>query len=145
MACETENTIIDGTEYVCTQFPAIPSMKYKLKVLKVLGPVIGEIIPMLGKDKDDNSQLSGISNAIEKLFSTSSPDDIVDLVVEILTAGTVICDKKPMTRPAFEETYSGDRMLEAYKAFAFVLKVNYRGFFKGQKAKELLAKVEAQV
>ncbi len=144
MACETENTIIEGTEYTCTQFPAIQSMKFKLKVLKVLGPVISEIIPMLGKD-DDGDQLRSISGAIEKLFATSSPDEIIDLMVEILTTGNTKRDGHRLTVSLFEQTYSGDTMLEAYKAFAFILKVNYKGFFKGQKAKELLAKVEAKV
>tara|TARA_R110000744_G_C19249323_1_gene550096 strand:+ start:31 stop:465 length:435 start_codon:yes stop_codon:yes gene_type:complete len=144
MACETEDTIIEGTEYVCTQFPAIQSMKFKLKVLKVLGPVISEIIPMLGK-KDNGDQLTSISGAIEKLFNVSSPDEIIDLMVEMLTTGNTKRDGQRLTVSLFEQTYSGDTMLEAYKAFAFVLKVNYKGFFKGQKGKELLAKVEAQV
>ncbi len=142
MACETENTIIEGTEYVCTQFPAIQSMKFKLKVLKVLGPIISEIIPMLGK-KDNIDQLTSMSGAIEKLFDVSSPDEIIDLMVEMLTTGNTKRDGNRLTVSLFEQTYSGDSMLEAYKAFAFVLKVNYKGFFKGQKGKELLAKVEA--
>ena len=141
MACETENTTINGTEYVCTQFPAIQSMKFKLRVLKVLGPVITEIIPMIGNDKT-NDQLKSISDAIEKLFLTSSPDEIIDLMVEMLTTGNTKRDGERLTKSLFEQTYSGDLMLEAYKAFAFVLKVNYKGFFKGQKGKDLLTKVE---
>lgn len=142
MACETENTFINDIEYTCTQYPAIQSMKYKLKVLKILGPVIGEIIPIITNKKDDENQLDIISGAIEKLFQSASPDQIVDLIVEMLTTGNTKRDGARMTMSLFEQTYSGDTMLEAYKAFAFVLRVNYKGFFKGQKAKELLTKVE---
>lgn len=142
MACNTEELEINDVQYVCTQYPAIQGMKFKLKVLKTLGPVITEIIPMIGKDAEDGDQLSAISNVIEKLFQISSPDEIVDLIVEMMTTGNVKREGKRITEALFTEQFSGDNMMEVYKVFAFVLKVNYKGFFKGQKAKELLAQVD---
>lgn len=140
MACNTEETVINDISYICTQYPASTGMIYKFKLTKILGPAIAEILPLLSSKEKDQTKL--ISGLINKLFENSEPEDIVKIVIDMLTSGHVRRDSKRIDKSLFEQVFSGDDMMEAYKVFAFVLKTNYAGFFKGQKGKELLAKAE---
>jgi len=148
MSCKVENTTINDVAYSCTQYPAVEALTFKLKVIKVLGPAIGSIIPALSKsDDEDNStnQLSALTNGIEKLFESASPEEIIKLMVDMLTTGHTKRDGKRLTESLFNEVYSGDNLSEAYKAFIWVLRVNYSAFFKGKGATDLLAKMEGKL
>lgn len=140
MGCKTETTEISGIEYTCTQYSAFDGMKYKMRVVKVIGPAISKLLPAL-KD-GDNGQLEAVSNAVSSLFNAASPDEIVELIKEMLTNGNVRIGGEPINESKLIAQFSGDNLVDIYKLFIFVLRVNYAGFFKGQKAGELLTKVE---
>lgn len=145
MSCKTENTTIDGTDYVTTQYPAIMGMEFKMEVLKVLGPAITEILPAFVKRTDnDIDQVALLGHAIDKMFSTAQPKDVVALIVRMLTTGHTFRDGKPLNETEFNQVFAGDDMISVYKVFAFVLRTNYANFLSSQKLGDLLAKVESR-
>lgn len=146
MSCKTEETQINDKLYVCTQFPAIKGMEFKLRLVKVLGPVIGEILPALKdlKSKDSEKQLKLVSSALIKLFESAEPSDIISLMVDMMTGGLLKCEGERITASKYDQMYAGDNMPEAYKVFIFVIRTNYAGFLKGQGG-DLLAKAEGHL
>lgn len=143
MTCKTENTNIDGVDYVTTQFPAVMGMEFKMEVLKVLGPAITEVLPaFLKRGEGEADQVAMLGHAIEKMFSIAQPKDVVGLIVRILTTGHTFRDGKPLNEAEFNRVFAGDDMMSAYKVFAFVLRTNYANFLSSQKLGGLLASVE---
>ncbi len=148
MACNTESTEINGRKYTVTQWPAEKALVYKMTLAKVFGPGIATIFGQLNafsgdsEDPDVNAkQTDALAKGLALIFETSSPEEIVHLIKSSII-GTM-CDEGRITESKFTELYSGDNLNEVYKVFMFILKVNYGNFFKGQKAEELLAKVQA--
>lgn len=138
MSCRTETKEISGREYSVRQWSATRSMLMKMKLLESIGPALAVFA-------DSNSAGSiDYSKAISNIFSGSSPEKTVDLIKECILLN-VACDDKKITDSKFEELFGGDDLLNVYKVFAFVLQVNYGGFFKGQLAEGLLAKVKEQL
>jgi len=146
VACKTETTTINEIEYSCRQYSAIIGAKYKLKVIKAFGASLAAIVPAMSGKTDD--QVKALAEAVDKLFKHATPDELIDLLVEMVTSGTVARANEEgklviLTKTTFEQAFGGDDLADMYKVFIFVLRTNYAGFFKGKKAQELLAKAEA--
>lgn len=146
MTCKTENMTIDNVVYVTTQYPAITGMQFKMEILKVLGPAITEVLPAFLKRGEEGAadQVAMLGHAIEKMFSTTKPEEVVSLIVRMLTTGHTFRDGKPITEAVLNEAFAGDDMISIYKLFAFVLRVNYSNFLNSQKLGGLLATEERQ-
>ena len=140
MSCKTESQEIGFREYSVTQWPASKSILMKLRLVKTFGATIailaGEASDKKNKTKDDDTLSKGLST----LFHDSNPDEILTLLKECVIG--VACDGEKITTSSFEALFSGDDLLEVYKVFLFVLKVNYANLMKGQLAENLLAKVK---
>jgi len=133
MSCKTEEKIINEVQYVCTQFPAIQGMKFKMELIAMLGNSLPDIVAMASnKNKSKEEQISSFSHAAQKLFESAPPEKVVDLIVRMLTTGHTKRDGERITESVFNNVYAGDNLSEAYKAFGFIIQVNYKGFFKGQ-------------
>ena len=145
MSCETQTKKINDIDFTCTQYPAKIGAKYKLKLVEIFNAPIVEIIPMFtGKKKKPNEaeQVTMMTNAIKGLFSSASPDEVIDLIWEMLSTGSVRREGEILNEAKIDQYFSGDDLLSVYKVFIFVLRVNYSGLLKGQKAAEILTKVE---
>jgi hypothetical protein len=133
MSCKTEEKTINDADYVCTQFPAILGMQFKMELVSILGKALPDIMQMAAKkDSSNEDKAAALSAAATKLFETAAPEKVVDLIVRMLTTGHTKRNGDRITKSRFDEVYAGDNMSEAYKAFGFVVMVNYKGFFKGQ-------------
>ena len=120
-------------------------MKFKMELIAMLGNTLPDIAAMAAnKDKSQQEQISSFSNAAQKLFESASPEKVVDLIVRMLTSGHTKRDGERLTESTFNSVYAGDNLSEAYKAFGFVIQVNYKGFFKGQGLGRELPKEENQ-
>lgn len=142
MACKTEEKIINESEYVCTQYPASESYLFKLELISVFGSSLPKLVSALKEESSQEQQMEAISSAIKLLFESASPKKIIDLMISMMTSGHLKVDGKRMTKSLFDQHYSGDNMSEGYKAFLFVIRTNYQGFFKGQKGGDFLTKAE---
>ena len=136
MACKTETFVADGVEYSVTQWPAEKAMLMQLKIMKVIGPVFAT----LAAEQDDVGDT--IAAAINSLFSSSSPDEILSIIKESII-GNVAADGRRINAADFTERFSGDSLLNVYLVFAFVVRVNYSAFIRGQLAADMLTKLKA--
>jgi hypothetical protein len=148
MACETFDETINGVQYVTTQWPATKQVLMKLKLVKVFGDALFDIVQgITTKEKNESkrqeAQLKAFQNAIHSLFESSSPEDITGLIREVLTCGATKREGKRITVNEFDSIYNDAGLKEMYLACLFVVKSNYADFFKGQKAEEFLAQVES--
>lgn len=154
MVCKTETTNIaevddEGNEidieYSCTQYPATKGMIFKLKVIEMFGATLTKLLPAMNGEEAD--QIGALGSAVESLFKNKSPEKIIGLITEMICTGSVARNGKKMVggQSAYDQFYSGDNQIAAYKVFLFVLRTNYAGFFKGKKAQDLLAKVGAKL
>lgn len=146
MACETLDEEINGIQYVTTQWPATKAVMMKLKLISVFGDALFEIAQGISGTergaRKDRAQMDAFQKAINTLFKSSSPEDITNLLKEILASGHTKRDGVRITEKSFDEIFNDAGMKEMYMGCLFVIKSNYADFFKGQKAGELLAKVE---
>ena len=146
MACKTDTKEIGEHTYSVTQWPATKAILIKLKLIKTFGATLarisGSALETSDKKKKDNSEndAKAISEGLSLMFQDNSPEEILVLMKEcVLGTG---CDGAKITATSFEELFSGDNLLEVYKVFLFVLRVNYSDLMKGQLADRLLAKVQ---
>lgn len=144
MACRTETKQIGEHEYSVTQWAATRSMLIKFKLAKIFGATLAIIASQSdtskNKKKAAENDARSLAEGLSTLFQDNSPEEIVALLKECIIG--VGCDNEKITASSFEQLFSGDDLLEAYKVFLFVLQVNYANLMKGQLADRLLAKVQ---
>jgi len=142
MSCKTESKQIGDHEFSVTQWPVEKAMLMKFRLAKTFGAPLASIIGNSSDDKNSSDQddALAISQGLSTLFQNSSPEDLVGLIKSCVI-GTG-CDGTRITETSFNELFSGDDMVEVYKVFIFVLRVNYANLFKGQLASRLLAKTQ---
>lgn len=143
MACRTETKQIGNNEYSATQWPAEKSLLMKFRLTKVFGASLSSLLGVVdfkSMSVEDSKLEVALSSAINSLFSSATPEEAVSLIKECIV-GTAIGDTR-ITDTKFNEVFSGDDMMDMYKVFFFVLKVNYGNLFKGQKVGDFLAKVK---
>ena len=144
MACNTETTEIGDHEFSVTQWPAEKAILMKMKLAKTFGSSIGKIASMAlksSKDKaNEGEEAEAFSQAIAMLFESNSPEEVTALIKTAVIG--VACDGTRITETSFNQTFSGDNLMDVYKVFMFVVKVNYGNLLKGQKAEALLARVQ---
>ena len=149
MGCETIDETIGDVTYMTTQWPATKQMIMKLKIAQTFGPSIFKMVGALstkgGKAEKAKVQMDAAEEALATLFNTSSPEKIVGLIQEILVSSNTKRDGTRLTPNNLDTVYNDAGMMEMYKAALFVIKVNFADFFKGQKAGEILAKVEEKL
>ena len=141
MGCKTENTTFGENEYSVTQWPAEKSILMKMKLMRVLGPALVELAQI--NDANDSEQFSIIAKAINSMFATNQPEEVTALLKQCVVG--VGLNGKILTDSQFDPHFSGDNLLECYKVFTFVIRVNYSDLFPGQLANNLLAKMKAKV
>ena len=147
MACNTETTQIGDHEFSVTQWPAEKAILMKMKLAKTFGASIGKIASMAFKSSKikatEGEEAEVLSESISLLFESNSPEEITAFIKTAVIG--VACDGTKITETSFNQTFSGDDLMDVYKVFIFVVKVNYGNLLKGQKAKALLAKVQGSL
>ena len=122
MACKTETEIINGHTYVCTQLDAERALKAQLKLMRIMGEPIIELLSKMEKNGlDDEAAMSSFSKLGKNLDSDEFFKMFVDFTSECMRDGQ---------RVNFVSDFSGN-LLESWKVFIFVLKVNFKDFFSG--------------
>lgn len=142
MTCKTETKTIGERDYSVTQWPAEKSMLMKFRLTEILGPSLAQLAKLKDPSKDID-EFKVFSSALSELFKTNKPQDVVDMIKDTVIG--VAVDSTKMTNSKFDELFSGDDLIECYKVFLFVLKVNYSNLFKGQLVDNLLAKLQTRV
>lgn len=144
MTCNTETKQIGDHEFSVTQWPADKAILMKMKLGKAFGASIGKIasiaLESTKKQTSDSEQAQALSEGIAMLFESNSPEEITKLIKDSVIG--VAVDGTKITETTFNQIFSGDDLMDVYKVFIFVIKVNYGNLLKGQKAEAFLAKVQ---
>ncbi len=147
MACQTETKEIGEHEYSVTQWPADKAMLMKMKLAKTFGASIATIASIaLQSDKkksSDADQAKALSEGIALMFESNTPEEVTTLIKSCVIG--VAMDGTRITETSFNEKFSGDELMDVYKVFIFVIKVNYGNLLKGQKLEGLMARVQDSV
>ena len=143
MACKTETINIGEHECSVTQWPADKSILTKFKLVKIFGSSLTSLVSKFKEKQTDQEQAEMLSDSLSVLFQNNSPEEIFTTMKSCVIG--VAWDNKRITDSSFNEIFSGDDLMEVYKVFLFVLKVNYSNLFKGQLAESFLAKVQGNL
>lgn len=142
MACETETKQIGDHEISVTQWPATKAMTNKFRLAKTFGSTLAIIAAQLNlKGKaTDAKDAEALAKGLSALFDKNNPEDIVKLIKDFVIG--VGCDEERITPTSYEQLFSGDDLIDVYKIFIFVIKVNYANLMKGKLADRFLDKIK---
>jgi hypothetical protein len=140
MGLDQQTQEIDGHKWTVTQFPARPGNKYKVRLAKMVGPGVAELLPALGTMKeivakgakgseglDLGIDLAMVPNVVARIAQHVDEDLFVDTLVELMAFSTR--DDTQITPEHFDLVFAGNDS-ELYKAIWFILKVNYSDFIE---------------
>lgn len=145
MACQTETKEISDREFSVTQWPADKSILMKMRLAKTFGASLAAIIGnSQGGDKSsDSDDAKALSQGLAMLFQANTPEEVTSLIKESVVG--VAMDGTKITESRFNEVFSGDSLMDVYKVFMFVIKVNYGNLLTGQRVEGFLAKVQGSI
>ena len=138
MSCNTETRTIGSEEYSVTQWPAEKALLMKFRLVKIFGSSIAKVGSAITSGKDE---IGSLSEAINDIFLTTKPEDLVELLKDCIILNVAVNGKK-ITQTEFTEMFSGDDLGKVYSIFFFVLQVNYKNFLKGPLASKLVGKAQ---
>jgi len=143
MSCETIEETINSALYVTTQWPATKQITMKFKLVKTFGDSLIKLFQGVDTtSKTPEVNVEAFEGVISSVFDKVSPEDLTNLIKEILTDQATKRDGERITDKNFDKIYNDAGLGEMYKACLFVIKANYADFFKGQKAEVLLATLQ---
>lgn len=123
---------IQGVTVSVVPFNGRKGLQLQMKLLKVIGPAIKEIVSEVAKkqgtaqgDKVD-MDLSSILPALEVLFSSMESDEVFNLIVALFAETSINGTK--MDGANFDIQFTGEYGL-MYAALFFVLEVNFGNVF----------------
>lgn len=124
----TQERVIDGVTYVCSQFPATKG----LKMLHRVGRFISGPLSALAGDMKPGQKVTAmdlstetLGKAIQAFFESCDEATFENTVKDLLTSTTR--DGKPVN---FDIDFAG-QLGHLMKVLAFVLEVNFKDFFSG--------------
>lgn len=121
---------IDGVEYTVTTFPARRGFQLKIALLKRLAPGLAGVIGAIGRKGgvdfrgilDLDIKPDQIARGVAELFSGTTPEDALDLVMQLLS--DTRRGGREITPELFDSEFAGDYG-HLYKVLAFVVDVNW--------------------
>ena len=138
MACEYKEEIIsfNGKEvkFSCDQFPAEKAIVLKFKIIKVFGGALADLTGLVNAE-DSKESITKLFEVIGNIFVKNKPEEVLALIKETITGARI--DNNILQSSQFNEKFSGDDMMLAYRLFFFIIKSNYSNFI--QTAQELKA------
>jgi hypothetical protein len=133
---ESKEKEINGKKVIVGEFPGRYCFKMQAKLVRLFGPVLGELLSGF-KGKGDIKNLSDalssdfdlnkISDAIRVLFEKLDEDSAQVLIFELLKT-TKVDGEDAWNEAVFDRIFSGN-LVTLYKIVGFVLEVNFSSFF----------------
>ncbi len=124
-------------EYRVTTFPASKGLTYLQKLLKIVGPAVGEILSKAAVDGEGLSDISvedeALSFAIRELTTNLDKDNVAQLVQDMIKDGVT----KGGQNVPFDQEFSGNYG-NLVKLLGVIIKENYSSFFGESGFEELL-------
>lgn len=143
MGLTPKTQVIDGHKWTVGPFPARRAIQLKVRLAKMAGPAIGELLPTLGSlapvgkpcDDDDktteeqiDAALLAVPRAFDRLAQNLSETEFTQTILDLMKLSSR--DDNAITEEYFDIEFAGN-FGEMYKALGFILKVNYADFLGG--------------
>lgn len=127
MNVKQETTVINGTSYTTTQFPAMQAFEMFGRLVKTIGPAFG----VLGT-ADGQAEIASLAPALAGAFKDLDPTAATQLASDILqmTSATFAGKHLPLTPENINIVFSG-RLMDMFRVLVFAIRVNYADFFEG--------------
>jgi len=113
---ETKEETINGKTYITTQFMATQGLKLQIRLGKVIGPAIGQLV-------GDNENAMG--NFLTIIFEKMDEEETLKLIKDLMRNTKV--NNQDLTK-VFDEVFAGQYM-DLFDVIAFIIRVNYGSFF----------------
>lgn len=120
--------VVNGTDYVFYQFGATEGLKTWIKITKIVGTSLGMVADKFVSNQDilkEDVSRFGIDKIVESLCSKLEADEVLELVLKILSQ--VTCNGKRVNE-IFESHFAGGKYSEMFKVVYIALEVNYKDF-----------------
>jgi hypothetical protein len=117
----------------------------KMRLAKTFGASLASIVANSqgGNKSSDSDDAKALSEGLSMLFQANSPEEVTNLIKESVIG--VAMDGTKIMESRFNEVFSGDSLMDVYKVFMFVIKVNYGNLLKGQRVEGFLAKLQGSL
>jgi len=124
----TTELVIGDVEYKITTFPAFKGLTYLQKLLKIVGPAIGEIFSNASEGENGfelDIEQEALSTAIKELTANLDKGNVAQLVQDMIKA-SVLKNGQPLQ---FDQEFSGNYGV-MIKILGTIIKDNYASFFE---------------
>ncbi len=119
---------IGDVEYTVTTFPAFKGLTYLQKLLKIVGPAIGEIFSKAAAEGEGLSDISvddeALSFAIRELTTNLDKENVAQLVQDMIKDAVTKAGQPIMFNQEFSSNYGA-----LMKLIGTIVKENYQSFF----------------
>lgn len=138
---ETKEKTIDNRQVMVTQYPGMISLTNKMKILKLLGPGIGDTLGKVNLDDNVEGKLELLIQTMGSICAHLDPVQFTDFVLELLKGVRlkVNGEFQEVNSAIFDLEFAGNLLL-MYKILWFTLEVNYGNFFGKGGLGEILKK-----
>lgn len=129
---QAETRTISGDEYEVTQLPSGRGRKLLLRILRVVGPALAELVRGGDGVKLSEVGADGLASAMQELAARLTEDDFEYAVRELAGATKVrIGGGDPTKLETIIDLHFAGEYGAMLQWLAFALEVNYRSFFDG--------------
>ncbi len=119
---------IGDVEYTVTTFPAFKGLTYLQKLLKIVGPAIGEIFSKAAADGEALADISvddeALSFAIRELTTNLDKENVAQLVQDMIKDAVTKAGQPITFNQEFSSNYGA-----LMKLIGTIVKENYQSFF----------------
>lgn len=131
MARQNQQKRIGDVVYNINQFPATRGNRMLVRLVKMFGPALGELMAVDQKKLTEPDQVKKIGGALQSLSATVTEDEWDHLTKDLLECVTVGATS---VVEDFDLRFQG-KLMHLYSLLAQVIMVNYEDFFGGLAAK----------
>jgi hypothetical protein len=129
---EAKEKSIDGHKVTVSQWPARKALAIKLKLIRAVGPSLGELVSSARGDNlnaalDSNMNMDRLGSALERLLGALDEVTFMALTSDLMS-GVRVDDLEMADDNNFNATFTG-HLETFYKIVWFVLEVNFGSFF----------------
>ncbi len=121
---ETKEIVLNGSVYSVTQMPARRALKVQAKLMKLLGPAIGQMFLVSSSDSADENIPKIISLLVDQLDEKTFDTFILELIEFYVRK-----DGKEVNAQTFDLIFAG-KLNELFLLLKFILEVNFADFFQ---------------
>lgn len=127
MPLKSEERTIDGRTVQVHQLPPSKAVPRGYKLARIIVP---QVFGLAAQDEKADLSMAVVREAIDTLFLSLEPDEVMPLLMEVLEGTRIATDEGFVTiedQKSFDRAFSG-QLLSLFKVARFAIEVNYGDF-----------------